>query len=175
MADKNLNQVDGGQIADPSNGRFYIIVPDGGAPTGWQDHYIEYDDLASLLQAQITSNDSDISTLQTSVTALQNLTAKRVDTGKNSAYSFSLPAKSLIEGFVVYYEAGTSINFKVGTSVGGEQIVSQKTGIADSTTKQYSIARWYPTTYDASQTIYVTISGGTATVITLYKKNLTTT
>lgn len=170
MADKNLLQVDGGQIVTPTGARFYAITPDGGSPTGWQDNYIDEADLHSALQGQITVNAGNITTNQTDITALQNLTKKDV-TLSTGTYSFTLPADSRIEGFTFYWISGASVTVTVTS--GATTISGAKT--LDSTAKTLWLTNAYNSDKASSKNITITITGGLLDSIIFYREDLTVT
>lgn len=153
MADKNLNQVDGGQTTSPASGRLYIIKP-AATPSGFQDHWITEADLHLALQNQITINTDDITALDVRVTAVEASSLKTV-TLSSITTSFAMPAYSMLDLIVVNWKSATP-EIRVGTTEGGDEIQSDI--ILTSEENIFSIILFQP--YWESTDIYITVSDG---------------
>lgn len=160
--DRRITSPPGGTVTSPSGGSVIIII-------GGVSYDITVTNLLASIQSQITANDSDILTLQTNVTALQDLTSKNTQLNSNGA-TWNLPANSCITGIVIYWISSTPV---VTITSGSDTIMSAKT-LNGTTIKKITVNTMYASEKASASTITITITGGRADVITFYKKNLTT-
>lgn len=142
-----------------TGGYIHIIIPNGAAPSGYDSFRISVADLQLDLQTQINTNTSDISTNTSNITALQNASTKRLDTGETSDYTFTQNADSEIEKIYINRDSGTP-TIRIGTTLNGEELVSERV-ITDQYKKDVNFSSGFTT---ASRTIYVTISGGSVDI-----------
>jgi hypothetical protein len=161
---KNLIQVDGGQITDPTGGIIYIGYPDGGSPYGYSDAYISVANLQSSLQSQITTNTGDILINASDISELENINSLTYYKNRNSDFQITLPAWAILDTVVLCFKASDP-KVKIGTTSGGDEILFEK-----NVTQQMQV---YQTLYaygGSSDTLYVSITGGTVTVATFVKQ-----
>jgi len=107
MADKNINQVNGGQTTSPTNGRFYVIRP-AATPSGFEDYWISESDLHSALNTLISSNTSNISNHETRITQVESSVLKTV-VQNTGTFDFNMPINSSIDSICIKTRTGNPI------------------------------------------------------------------
>jgi hypothetical protein len=150
-----------------TGGYLYIIIPDGGSPTGFVGRRISVTDLQVDLRTDINTNTSDISSIDGRVTTLENNSSKILDSSKNSDYTFTQDANSEIEQIYIK-NVSSNPTIKIGTTLAGEELVSE-TSITDYYKKDINFSDGYTAT---SRTIYITLSGGTVSIAYYSKKSI---
>lgn len=131
-----------------------ILLPDGGSPTGYEDYRITVTDLQTGLQSQITTNIADLVTLDERTTVLEGINAVTKLPARTGAIEFSQPANSDVWKISARIYTG-SPTIKIGTTLGGEEILSLTT--LDTGTND--ILELVQTNYTRSaRTIYFTIT-----------------
>jgi hypothetical protein len=162
MADKNITQVDGGEITDPASGIIYIGTPSAG-PYGYDDAFITTENFKASLQSQITTNASNISTNSSDISDLQDITSVVYHKDKNSAFSFSVAQYEILEEMAFIYKAGTP-TIKVGTTLGGEELIPEFE--IDSDSEPFRLDKLFT----AAGTVYVSVTGGTISLARFMKQ-----
>lgn len=149
----------------------YIInglLPDGGG--GFINYNIYYADLLADVLSRIIAAEGDISTLQSDVTALENLVISKERKVLTASTTFTLPADSKLMASDFVWNSGT-LTVKVGTTAGGDEIMRDRT--LNSTTTSIMNRTVYYTI--SSDIIYITITGtGSIDGIFTYYQNLNT-
>jgi hypothetical protein len=148
-------------------GYVYIIIPDGGSPTGFTGRRISITDLLAALQAEVDTNTANIATNTTNITTLQNNSSKRLDLAQVSSFSFTQEGGSVIEDI---YFSGTG-TVSVGTTLAGEQLVSSRLIEGGIRRGSIKVSDGYTAT---SRTIYITLSAASVDVATFSKLSLFT-
>lgn len=131
----------------------YIIIPDGSG--GFQGRKITYSALVSALSSSITTNSTYIAqSVQTSKEA-----------SKSADFTFALGSDVALESIDFIWASGT-LNVKVGTSVGADDVLPLQTLTSG------SLRNTVPKYYSSSTTLYFTLTGG-GTIDTLinYREN----
>ena len=133
----------------------YILVPDGGSPTGFLGYRISFTDFNAYLQAQITSNASTGATNASDISDLQNINFREQRKNQTSDFSIAIDADSTVRKIEVKEMNSSTASFKVGTSLGGDDILGTKSLTADKVYRYDS-----PIEIDSSTTLYFTIITG---------------
>lgn len=138
-------------------------------PGGRADYKMLASDFLAAVNALISTNASDISTLQTDVTALQGLMGKVVNLNVVSNFTFVMPADSILWKMCLIWNSGT-VTVRIGTTLGGNEIMSDRTLTSLDTYRVTALDKYY----GASTTIYVTISGGQIDMARLIQTDILT-
>jgi len=85
------------------------------------------------------------------------------DSNKSTSYTKDFSENSITERIDYKWKSGTPV-VKIGTTLGGEDIVSELT-VSDNTSSVNLIT--FP--FDADTTVYITISGGTVDIMWIYR------
>ena len=165
MADEIL-RVDKAQTTSRTNGALWIQKSGAATPSTYDDFFIEPDDFLASEQSRLTTNESDISSLDTRVTTLEEGLTKRIYDNRNTSFTVTQNADSrLIEiGFRKSSATGT-LTVAVGTGAGLDNIVSSKEVTSE---RSVNIDEYSQT----SRTIYITISGSFSDVVIYSRENV---
>jgi len=153
---KNLTQQPLFSGAPPAGTRLYIIIPDGTNPYGFVDRQISFEDLILDLQAQVNTNETNISGNSVDIGKLQAKHSDLYYPGVTGEISFNTGPKALLQNIMFEITAG-AITVKVGTTSGGDDISrerSNKTGFYALTINEV---------FD-NQDVFITITNGTTNV-----------
>lgn len=131
---------------------YYTIIPDGLG--GWLDKQISYDDLVNELKSGI----QDLQDQQGNISIIR----------KTATTDFiqTLPVNVKLESIDFRATAGSPV-VKVGTTVGGEEYIQEKT-ITIGTDDNNFIGQ----SYSATQSVYFTVSGGTVSITISLRTNI---
>jgi hypothetical protein len=133
-----------------TNGGFvHIVLPDGVG--GYDSYKISYTNFVKSLQDQID--------------ALGNALVRHSETGKTTDFTFEVPANGKIESIDMRVVSG-STTVKVGTSVGGTQILSLRTVTSSQDSNNY-VGKSFLT----ATTLYFTITGSAINITITYREN----
>jgi hypothetical protein len=136
----------------------YIIVPDGGSSTGFTSYRIAITDLHADLQSAINTNTANIATNTSDISRLQDIVNRQKFANQTAAFEFSQTADSTIEKF--RFLANSSTLIKIGTTIGGEEILEETTVSTD------EFFEYDETLYSASaRTIYISVTGSISCTI----------
>jgi hypothetical protein len=167
MADRNLLQAAGGPAASPVNGYFYVVI-------AGVDYYISEEDLHAALNSGISGNTSAIAALLARVTALENLTDRKIKTNTAGSSTFTIEQESSVYGASIYYvSGGDPITVKLGTTPGGNDLIYDME-INSTTSKEGSATFRYTSPKTTSGTLYLTVSGGRIDIVLFYSRNIVT-
>lgn len=157
MANKKISQL---AILGSDSGTLWVHVlkPDAGSPTGYTNYrqtralFLEdvLDEIV-IIQGDITTNTNDIQDLQNYIFKnTYDVTA---------TFTFSQTAFSVMREIYISAKTSTAGTIKIGTSAGGDDIVSERT-IEENDIEAIDVML----PIRASRTIYVTKTGGNLTV-----------
>ena len=124
MADIKLSSVS--QETTITGGFLYIILPDGGSPTGYTSYRISTANFNATLQALISANTSDIATNAADIAALEAINSRTQYTSKVSDFQHSQGAGTNIYKISAIATTGTG-NMKIGTTLTGSEIMATET------------------------------------------------
>lgn len=124
-------------------------------PGGREDYKIDADDFLATEQALIATNTADIVTNTSDILTLQGLMSKTVNLNVTSNFTFTISADSIFWKVLFVWNSGT-ITVRLGTTLGGDEIMSDRTLSSTTTYKLTGFELYYGTL----TTIYVTMSGG---------------
>ena len=161
---KNLTQIPLETTA-PNGGLLYYGTPDGGNPYGYADRVITKTNYLKEVNALVSTNTSNISSVTTRVTTLENLISKTRFSSRTSTFNFTQAANSCISD-IYFFGTGT---VKVGTTSGGDEILTSRL-ISGNYRGAEALARYSAT----SRTIYITLTGASVDIVIISKLNLNT-
>jgi hypothetical protein len=137
----------------PTGGYVHIITPDGFG--GWVSYRI--------------SHSNFLSSISSAITALQNYQTQGVttskETNKTADFTKVFAANTKIESIDFKHVSGTPV-LKVGETISGDEI-SPEIILGSNEHLNILISK----SYESSQTIYITLSGGTVNVNFNYRTN----
>lgn len=147
-----------------AGGFVYIIIPDGGSPTGFVGRRISVTNLLAALQLDVDGNTSDITTNTTAIAALQNITARVQRADQVSNFNIPQPATSIITKIRARSDGAATM--EIGTTPLGQEITEEVVSLTDGTL--WELDQVIDSV--AGQTIYFTITG-TVSVSIYYEAN----
>jgi hypothetical protein len=156
MANKNILQVDGGQTTVITGGRIYMILP-AATPSGFQDYWIAVSDFQADITSDISSIQSDITTIDLQINDLQILTSYLDYADVSASFSIPISAGNEVESIVAEWISATP-TIKVGTSAGAHDLSGMEITVPSTGTKRCKMSIDYPSAAD--HTIYITLTGG---------------
>lgn len=155
----------------------WIQVPSG-APSGYTDFRIDIDTLLATEQAAIAANASDITTNSDDISTLQAILNVDANLNVSGTGNRTLPPNGVIIEINITVVTGTSIDVKLGSTVGGDDIANYTGSKALSSGGYRRLTTTYRATVTAgsspSAPIYFDVSGGSVHIHTFYRILTTT-
>lgn len=151
-------------------GKFLWLQFSGAAtPSGYDDEWIDPDDFLSPEQSRLDDLEAAELDFESRIQDLENGTTLRLDSNRNTSYTFTQDAQSELEKLYMLNVSGSPI-VRIGTTLGGDEILSD-VGVVSTYKADLNFSDTYAS---ASRTIYVTISGGTVTIKSIFVKSIFT-
>lgn len=151
--------------ADTTGGYIHIILPNAGAPTGFDSYRISVTNLQADLNALITALDGRVTVNEDDIADLQEILTRDRLLSATGSGNRTLPANGVLTAVNITVVSGSSVTVQVGTTPGGSDLVdySGSKTLAANDYKRYDLVHRNTVSggNSASQSIYWTVTGGT--------------